>query len=72
MSQERKEWVRASHSPTGTRVTVTLQEGHLSVRWTVKSYASGLKTGVAEARHGAEKALAQLQEAVGLTVEVAA
>ena len=61
---ERKEWVKVSHSPGRTTVSVTLQEGNCSVRWGVKSYPGQIKASVAEARSGAETALAELQEAL--------
>lgn len=63
---ERKEWVKLAHSPSGTTVSVTVQEGNQSVRWTVKTYSSavGVKSGVKEARNGAVRALDQLQEAL--------
>lgn len=63
---ERKEWVRVSHTPSGTLVTVTFMEGNVSVKWSVKAYTSTLKAGLAEARAGAEKALGQLQEALAV------
>lgn len=65
-SVERKEWVKLAHSPSGTTVSVTIQEGNQSVRWTVKTYSSavGIKAGVKEARNGAVRALDQLQEAL--------
>lgn len=68
---ERKEWVRLSHSPTATMVSVTIQEGNQSVKWTVKTYSSGvgIKSGVKEARGGAIRALDQLQEALAALAE---
>lgn len=57
MSAERKEWVRVSVSPTATMVSVTLQEGNTTVKWTVKTYASTIAQGRTEARAGATKAL---------------
>ena len=64
MSAARKEWVRISHSPTQTTATVTLQQGNLSVRWSVKTYSTGVAKGVKEARAGAERALADLVLAI--------
>lgn len=61
---DRKEWVRCSRGANGvTTVSVTLQEGNLSVKWAVKCWAAKIKEGVAEARLGATKALEALQEA---------
>jgi len=68
---DRKEWLSVKHSPTGTTVTASLQEGNLSVRWTVKGYVSLLAKGVAEAKSGAEAALAELKEAVESVREAA-
>lgn len=65
VTPERKEWVRVSHSPSGTLVSVTLQQGTTTVKWTVKAYTTGLDKGVREARAGAEKALDQLAAAIG-------
>lgn len=66
----RREWVRVSHSPGAsgagrTTVTVTLQEGNLTAKWAVKTYANTIKAGVLEARKEADRALTELQEAVG-------
>lgn len=62
---EVKEWVKVSHSANNqTSVSVTLQDGTLTVRWAVKSYADHIKEGVVEARKYANKALEQLREAV--------
>lgn len=60
---ESKEWLSVKHSPKQTTVTVSLQEGNLSVRWTVKAYTTTIKAGVKEAREYAEKALADLRAA---------
>ena len=61
---EGKEWVKVSHSANGvTVVTVTLVEGNLSARWSVKSFTSGIKAGVEEARTRAHQALTDLREA---------
>lgn len=62
---ERKEWVKASYSPTGTTVTVSLQEGHASAKATVKAYSTGIKKGVTEARGIAGRMLDDLLEAIG-------
>lgn len=60
-----KEWFSVAHGPKSTTVTCSVQDGNLSVRWTVKAYASTIKTGVAEARKGAHRAMSELKEAVG-------
>jgi hypothetical protein len=56
-----KEWLRVSHTPTGSTVTCTLLDGNLSVRWTVKCYTHTIRECVIEARAGAIKALADLR-----------
>ena len=61
---EVKEWVKVVHAAGRTNVTVTLVDGNLTARWSVKCYASTIKQGVAEARAAAEKALQELREAV--------
>lgn len=61
---ESKEWIRVSHAGNKTHVTVTIVEDNLSVRWSVKCYASTLKWGVEQARAGARKALAELHQAI--------
>lgn len=68
---ERKEWVRLSHSPTATMVSVTLQQGTQTVKWTVKTYSSavGIKAGVQEARGGAIRALGHMQAALDALAE---
>ena len=63
--EERKEWFRVSRSGNGVgTVTVTVQEGNQSVKWSVRAYSNDVKKGLVEAKAGAEKALAQLQAAV--------
>lgn len=60
---ERKEWVRVSRSANGqTVVTVTLQEGNLTSKWSTKAFGK-LKDGVTEARAYAGTNLDQLREA---------
>lgn len=62
---QHKEWLRVSHGANNTTsVTVTLVEENLSVKWSVKTYTSTIAKGVAEARAGARKALAELQAAL--------
>lgn len=74
MGGDDKEWVRVAHSATGlTTVTVSLLEDNLSVRWSVKTYPSALKSGIAEARKYARKAMVDLREALAaLDAEAAA
>lgn len=60
-----KEWFSVTHTPKATSVKCSIQEGNLSVSWTVKAYASTIKTGVEEARKGARRAMSELKEAVG-------
>lgn len=60
---DRKEWVKASRSANGqTIVSVTLQEGNLTSRWSVKAYGK-IKEAVLEARSYAGSNLDQLREA---------
>lgn len=61
----RKEWVKASYSPNGTTVTVSLQQGNASAKATVKAYSTGIPKGVAEARGIAGRMLDDLLEAIG-------
>lgn len=61
---ERKEWVKAAYSPTGTTVTVSLQQGPASARATVKAYSTGIKKGVDEARGIAGRMLDDLLAAI--------
>lgn len=75
-SPARKEWVKLRYTPPpasggpGVRVTLTVQEDNVSVSWTVKRFATEpLKPAVAEARKCAEKALAELKEALNDTKE---
>lgn len=58
----RKEWVKASSSPSGTMVTVTLQQGNASAKATVKTASTRVKYGKAEARSIAARMLADLLE----------
>lgn len=60
----RKEWVRAAYSPTGTMVTVTLQQGNASARATVKAASTRMKYGMAEARGIAGRMLDDMLEAL--------
>lgn len=62
-AQEIKEWVRVSASPKQTTVTVTLQQGNHTVKWSVRAYSTGLKKGLAEARSYAKQALTDIQQA---------
>lgn len=62
---EVKEWIKVGHSQGRTTVTVTLLEGTLSVKWQVKTFVNEIKSGVAEARGYAQKALADLREVAG-------
>jgi hypothetical protein len=71
-SEQTKEWLKVSHSPSGTMVRVSLVEGNLAASWTVKSYASTIKPAVLEARKGARKALVDLREAMAESEEVSA
>lgn len=58
-----REWVRADHSTTGpTTVTVTLYDGHITARWTVKAY-NRVTDAVIEARTHATKTLNEMKEA---------
>ena len=59
-----KEWLKVTHAANmQTVVTVTIQVDNLTVRWSVRSYTSKIKEGVAEARKGARKAMTELQTA---------
>lgn len=58
-----KEWVKASRSAQGTTiVTVTLQEGNLTSRWSEKAYGK-VKEAVKVCRTHAEVNLNELREA---------
>lgn len=59
---EIKEWVKVGHSQGRTTVTVTLMQGHLSVKWQVKTFVNEIKAGRREARSYAHNALRALQE----------
>lgn len=63
---ERKEWCRVNRAANGhMSVSLTLLEGGLSVRWSVRVYgAKAVKSGVTEARRYAEQAMTELQEAL--------
>lgn len=61
---EAKEWFSVNHNAKSTTVTCSIQEGNLSVKWAVKTYATQIEQGVAEARCGARDALRRLREAV--------
>jgi hypothetical protein len=66
MEQEQgmKEWVRASRPANGrTSVTVTLQEGNLTAKWTALTDSSRIKEAVTEARRFANVMLDELREA---------
>lgn len=60
-----REWLSVHHSPRQTTVTCSMQDGVLSVRWTVKTFASQIGEGVKQARSGARRAMAELREAAG-------
>lgn len=65
MNGQTKEWVRVSHAATGTTsVTVTLVEENLTAKWSVKTYASQIRRGVAEARLYAQQAMRDLHDAL--------
>lgn len=59
---ELREHISVRHTPTATYVTCALWQEGLSVRWAVKTFVNGIKPGVAEAREGANRALAELLE----------
>lgn len=64
---DRKEWVKGSHTPSGTLVSVTLVEGAASVKWAVKAAtipAGSIGRAVTDARAAAEAMLAELKEAM--------
>lgn len=64
---DRKTWVKASHTPSGTLVTVTVVEGAASAKWAVKAGAipvGSIKRAVKKARAAAEALLDELQEAM--------
>lgn len=67
---ERKEWFSVAHTANGkTSVTCSIQEDNLSVKWSVKCFTSSIKSGVAEARKYADKAMKDLQEAVAAAAD---
>lgn len=59
-----KEWVKATHRPGMTTVTVTLQQGNLSARYTVIAPSTRIKEAVIEARTAAKRFLDDLRAAV--------
>lgn len=72
MSQddEVKEWLSIRSTPKQTTATVSIVQGSLSARWSVKTYETQLKQGVLRARAGAIKALDQLREVADQLREV--
>lgn len=58
-----KEWIKASRSPNGALVTVTVQDGNLTARWTEKTSLSSIEESVRVSRRQAKKILAQLRTA---------
>lgn len=63
--QETKEWLRVAHAANNTTsVTVTLVEGNLTAKWSVKTHTPTIREGVKEARSWARKALDELQAAL--------
>lgn len=59
-----KEWVRAARPAKGlTVVTVTLQQGNISAKWSTHAFGK-IKEGVAEARKQALIMLDELSEAL--------
>lgn len=66
-SEEVKEWFKIQHGANGaTSVTCSVQDGNLSVRWAVKTYAGKdyIKKAVAEARRFAFESLDELKKAI--------
>lgn len=63
---EVQEWVTFSSAPGRTSVRVTIKQGNLSARVTVKTYGmnGAIKAGVVEARDKANEALEAMREAV--------
>ena len=65
-----KEWVKVAHAANGTTtVTVSIVQENLSVRWAVKTYTNQIKAGLVDARAGANKAMADLRQALGELAE---
>lgn len=62
---DEKVWWKVAHTANGaTSVTASLQEGNLSVKWTVKTFASTVTGSVGEAEKGARQAMADLKTAL--------
>lgn len=61
--QQPKEWLKVSRAANqAIVVSVTLADENLSVRWAVKSYRSGIKKAITEARDAAAEMLAEMRE----------
>lgn len=59
-----KKWTKVSRSAAGvTVVTVTLVDGNLSARWSVRTAIGGVKDGMRTATSYAKRALEELREA---------
>ena len=64
-----KEWVKAAKPVNGpTVVTVTLVDGNLTAKWSVKAYGN-IKAGVAEARTKADAIVGEARERVETVIE---
>lgn len=59
-----REWVGVRQSPSGTVVTVAVQDGHLSAKWAVKTYRGQIRRSVVEARKAAYAALEEVRQAL--------
>lgn len=71
-AEETKEWLGVPLSAHGqTSVTVSMVEDNLSVKGTVKSYASAIEPALIEAKKSAPKALADLRAAFAEIDEMA-
>lgn len=59
-----KEWVKLTHTPTGTNVRVTLQSGRVSTSWTTKCYTldQSIKDAISQSRSHAAHCMFLLLE----------
>lgn len=60
-----KKWYKVKSTPSGTTVTVSLQDGNLSASSTVKAFVSEVAAGVSQAEKNAHRMMDDLKKAVG-------
>lgn len=59
-----RRYVRVQHNVGATSVTVSLVDGDLSAKWTVKSYLGNVKAATTEADSAAHRALDEVRTAL--------